>query len=77
MRELGYPPAWLEEAKVSHSGVVIYHNKGVPVLEDNEEEGEIIPDGAKDKYDITKIIDFPGFNVPLPKDMKDVSEINS
>lgn len=76
MRKMGYPPAWLEEARVTHSGVAIYNTKGVPMLEEDEEEGEIVPDGAKDKYDITKIIEFPGFNVPLPKNMKDVSNID-
>lgn len=75
MRLLGYPPAWLEEAKVSHSGVAMYDSTGIPVLEDDEEEGEIVPEGSKDKFDISKIIEFPGFNVPLPSNFKDVGHI--
>ncbi|KAK6638353.1 hypothetical protein RUM44_008782 [Polyplax serrata] len=75
MRVLGYPPAWLEEAKVSHSGVAMYDTTGVPVLEDDEEEGEILPEGSKDKFDITKIIEFPGFNVPLPDNCKDEAKL--
>lgn len=74
MRILGYPPAWLEEARVSHSGVAVYDSNGMPIMEENEEEGEIIPEGAKDRFDITKIIEFPGFNVPLPKNMKEVNK---
>lgn len=73
MRLLGYPPAWLEEARVSHSGVIMYDTQGRAVLDEDEEEGEIVIEGAKDRFDMTKIIDFPGFNVPLPKNFKDVS----
>ena len=28
MRLLGYPPGWLEEAKVSHSGITLYDSQG-------------------------------------------------
>lgn len=76
MRLLGYPPAWLEEAKVSHSGVAMYDNTGVPTLDDDEEdeeEGEILSERCRDKFDISKIIEFPGFNVPLPNNFIDVS----
>lgn len=76
MRLLGYPPAWLEEAKVPHSGIAMYNSNSDPVLEDDVQEGEIIPEGSKDKFDITKIIEFPGFNVPLPNNFKDVSYYN-
>ncbi|KAL0272633.1 UNVERIFIED_CONTAM: hypothetical protein PYX00_005526 [Menopon gallinae] len=76
MRILGYPPAWLEEARVSHSGVAVYDSNGVPIIEEDEEEGEIIPEGAKDRFDISKIIEFPGFNVPLPKHMKEEGKIH-
>lgn len=54
MRLHGYPPAWLEEAKVQNSGLALFNGR------ENEESGE-----AKIKYDVQKIHDFPGFNVPV------------
>lgn len=27
-------------------------------------------------YDVSKLVDFPGFNVPAPRGMKDVSQVN-
>lgn len=78
MRVLGYPPAWLEEAKVQSSGMalfnadvsrhrskcsdstlLIYYMQGTEVQDPEEEEGE----ADSFKYDVNKIIDFPGFNV--------------
>lgn len=43
------------------------------VAEPDTEEGEIIPEGSKDKYDINKIISYPGFNVPCSPDTIDAS----
>uniref|UniRef100_A0A1B0AF31 CCHC-type domain-containing protein n=1 Tax=Glossina pallidipes TaxID=7398 RepID=A0A1B0AF31_GLOPL len=68
MRYLGYPPGWLEDAKVEHSGItlfnsdVIYHiaRQGSAVLNSDQDEGEVEP--RTYKYDASKIIDFPGFN---------------
>lgn len=37
------------------------------------EEGEIISEGSRDEYDITKIIGYPGFNVPCSADTVDAS----
>jgi hypothetical protein len=39
-------------------------------LGSDEDEGEI--ENAKDKYDVAKLIDFPGFNVDPPKGTVDV-----
>ncbi|KAG6449402.1 hypothetical protein O3G_MSEX006047 [Manduca sexta] len=64
MRILGYPPGWLEEARISHSGISMFDSKGNAILDPDEEEGEICETGSKDKFDIKKILDFPGFNVP-------------
>lgn len=64
MRLLGYPPGWLEEARLQHSGLSLFNSDGVAESDINKEEGEIIMDVDKDRYDIKKIYDFPGFNVP-------------
>lgn len=75
MRLLGYPPGWLEEARLQHSGLSLFNSDGVAEADPNEEEGEIITDVDKDQYDIKKIYDFPGFNVPCPPGTIDVSDI--
>ncbi|XP_072943711.1 uncharacterized protein [Epargyreus clarus] len=64
MRLLGYPPGWLEEARISHSGITMFDSTGSAILDPEEEDGEICEVGSKDKFDIKKILDFPGFNVP-------------
>lgn len=69
MRLLGYPPGWLEEAKVSHSGMNLIGSDGTVILESEDEDGEV--DQVKDKYDAAKIIDYPGFNVDPPPDCYD------
>lgn len=66
MRLLGYPPGWLEEARLQHSGLSLFNSDGIAETDPNEEEGEIITDVDRDQYDIKKIYDFPGFNVPSP-----------
>lgn len=72
MRQLGYPPGWLEEAKLQHSGLSLFNSQGVAEGEPDDEEGEIINLANKDKYDINKIIEFPGFNVRPPRGTYDV-----
>ncbi|XP_061712583.1 zinc finger CCHC domain-containing protein 8 homolog [Cydia pomonella] len=64
MRLLGYPPGWLEEARISHSGITMFDSTGSAIRDPEEEEGEVSEPGSKDKFDIKKILDFPGFNVP-------------
>ncbi|XP_076160121.1 zinc finger CCHC domain-containing protein 8 homolog isoform X2 [Ptiloglossa arizonensis] len=66
MRVLGYPPGWLEEACLQHSGLMLFNSDGVAEDDPNEEPGAIFEDGDRDQYDMTKIHDFPGFNVPPP-----------
>jgi zinc finger CCHC domain-containing protein 8 len=73
MRTLGYPPGWLEDARISHSGLALYDSEGRKVAEPNVEEGEIIAEGSRDEYDVTKIISYPGFNVPCSADIADDS----
>lgn len=73
MRKLGYPPGWLEEAKVSHSGINLFGSDGAVVLEGEDEEGEM--EQAKDKYDPTKIVEYPGFNVDPPEGCYDDAKL--
>ncbi|KAF6206540.1 hypothetical protein GE061_017774 [Apolygus lucorum] len=61
MRVMGYPPGWLEEAKISNSGINMINSKGERVPDAEEEEGEIYV--IKTKFDFNKIIDYPGYNV--------------
>ncbi|XP_028179288.1 zinc finger CCHC domain-containing protein 8 homolog [Ostrinia furnacalis] len=71
MRYLGYPPGWLEEARISHSGITMFDSTGAAILDPEEEEGEVCEPGCKDKFDIKKILDFPGFNVPFSSRYKE------
>ncbi|XP_067204922.1 zinc finger CCHC domain-containing protein 8 homolog [Linepithema humile] len=72
MRMFGYPPGWLEEARLQHSGISLFNSDGVAEADPNQEEGEIITEIDKDQYDMKKIYDFPGFNVlPAPNMIDD------
>lgn len=75
MRMLGYPPGWLEEARLQHSGLTLFNSDGVAEADPNDEPGEILEEGDRDQYDFKKIYDFPGFNVPPPPDTRDVSNL--
>ncbi|KAH8269464.1 hypothetical protein KR018_003414 [Drosophila ironensis] len=59
LRVLGYPPAWLEEAKVQSSGMALFNADGPEVNKSGDEEGET----DTFKYDVNKIVEFPGYNV--------------
>lgn len=54
MRLYGYPPGWLEEAKIQHSGLQLF--TGNESVNDDREKAF--------KFDVQKIHEFPGFNVP-------------
>ncbi|KAM3963070.1 LOW QUALITY PROTEIN: zinc finger CCHC domain-containing protein 8 homolog [Aphomia sociella] len=75
MRLLGYPPGWLEEARISHSGITMFDSTGTAILDPEEEEGEVCEPGSKDKFDIKKILDFPGFNVPASSRYKEEAHL--
>uniref|UniRef100_A0A3B3Z978 Zinc finger CCHC domain-containing protein 8 n=1 Tax=Periophthalmus magnuspinnatus TaxID=409849 RepID=A0A3B3Z978_9GOBI len=64
MRQLGYPPGWLKEAEMEHSGLALY---------DVSNDGSSTEDPLRVSYDVSKLVDFPGFNVATPHKMKDVS----
>ncbi|KAK9889790.1 hypothetical protein WA026_007167 [Henosepilachna vigintioctopunctata] len=63
MRVLGYPPGWLEEAKIVHSSLSMFNIDGGKVKNNNKEK--------KKGLDPDKIIDYPGFNTPLAKGFHD------
>lgn len=44
----------------------------VEVADPNAEEGEILEEEDKLRYDLAKLIKFPGFNASLPTDCVDV-----
>ncbi|NWU35688.1 ZCHC8 protein, partial [Hylia prasina] len=66
MRQLGYPPGWLKEAEMEHSGLALYDGKGEPEAED---EGS--PKPKRVTYDVSKLINYPGFNISTPSGIPD------
>uniref|UniRef100_A0AAG5D5W0 PSP proline-rich domain-containing protein n=1 Tax=Anopheles atroparvus TaxID=41427 RepID=A0AAG5D5W0_ANOAO len=69
MRKYGYPPGWLEDAKITHSGIQLFDSNGDAVQHSDDSDGEA--DNGRSKYDVRKIIAFPGFNEPLEGKMFD------
>uniref|UniRef100_A0A673GHN6 Zinc finger CCHC domain-containing protein 8-like n=1 Tax=Sinocyclocheilus rhinocerous TaxID=307959 RepID=A0A673GHN6_9TELE len=65
MRELGYPPGWLKEAEMENSGLMLYDGSN-----DEDENNH----SQKISYDVSKLVDFPGFNVSTPPNVRDVSQ---
>lgn len=64
MRILGYPPGWLEEIKEYSSGLeFIDTTASISSTENN----------PKITYDYDKIVEYPGFNVALSSNVRDVS----
>lgn len=61
MRLFGYPPAWIEEAKMHNSGLSLFVEKDKRQLQPGVDDGE--EEDNDFKYDVQKIFDFPGFNV--------------
>ncbi|XP_017269094.3 zinc finger CCHC domain-containing protein 8 [Kryptolebias marmoratus] len=66
MRQLGYPPGWLKEAEMENSGLSLYDGNA-------SNNGNETQDSTSQNisYDVSKLVDFPGFNVPSPHNMKD------
>ncbi|XP_051748754.1 zinc finger CCHC domain-containing protein 8 [Ctenopharyngodon idella] len=62
MRELGYPPGWLKEAEMENSGLMLY---------DGSNDGDENNPSQKISYDVSKLVDFPGFNVSIPPNIRD------
>lgn len=64
MRILGYPPGWIEHIKEYSSGLEMIDAATSP---SSTEGNQTVT------YDYDKIIDFPGFNVPVDRRVRDVS----
>ncbi|CDQ66210.1 unnamed protein product [Oncorhynchus mykiss] len=66
MRRLGYPPGWLKEAEMENSGLTLYDGKV-------SKDGELteVDHGQSISYDVSKLVDFPGFNISAPPSVKD------
>ncbi|XP_050966468.1 zinc finger CCHC domain-containing protein 8 isoform X2 [Labeo rohita] len=62
MRELGYPPGWLKEAEMENSGLMLY---------DGSNDGDENNHSQKISYDVSKLVDFPGFNCSAPPSVRD------
>lgn len=72
MRALGYPPGWLEAAKVSGSGMALFDDKGIEMAGSGRAEGAT-NQGDDIEYDLKQIISYPGYNVEPEKGTYDVS----
>ncbi|XP_053328435.1 zinc finger CCHC domain-containing protein 8 isoform X2 [Spea bombifrons] len=68
MRQLGYPPGWLKETEMEHSGISLYDGKG---CSDGELEDGESRTNKHLSYDVSKLISYPGFNTPAPHWMAD------
>ncbi|NWQ59390.1 ZCHC8 protein, partial [Neopipo cinnamomea] len=71
MRQLGYPPGWLKEAEMEHSGLALYDGKG----EERDAEDEDSPQQKRITYDVSKLVNYPGFNISTPSDIPDEWQI--
>ncbi|NXA49733.1 ZCHC8 protein, partial [Nothocercus julius] len=70
MRQLGYPPGWLKEAEMEHSGLALYDGR-----DDGETEGEGAHQPKHVTYDVSKLINYPGFNMSTPTGIPDEWQI--
>ncbi|KAF6083560.1 zinc finger CCHC-type containing 8 [Phyllostomus discolor] len=68
MRQLGYPPGWLKEAELENSGLALYDGKDGAGGE--TETGEI-QQNQNVTYDLSKLVNYPGFNISTPRGIPD------
>ncbi|NWX52150.1 ZCHC8 protein, partial [Steatornis caripensis] len=73
MRQLGYPPGWLKEAEMEHSGLALYDGKGKGCGDGTGDEGSHPP--KRITYDVSKLINYPGFNISTPSGIPDEWQI--
>ncbi|ESO08616.1 hypothetical protein HELRODRAFT_190787 [Helobdella robusta] len=74
MRNIGYPPGYLQQAYINEPQMTMFGPQGREIAEDGEllEEGEIDANRAeRGSYDASLLIDYPGFNVQVPDDVVD------
>ncbi|XP_069475721.1 zinc finger CCHC domain-containing protein 8 isoform X2 [Ambystoma mexicanum] len=65
MRQLGYPPGWLKEAELETSGLSLYDGKDVSDGEIEDGETPQKPIGVS--YDLSRLVNYPGFNTSVPR----------
>ncbi|PNI57445.1 ZCCHC8 isoform 2 [Pan troglodytes] len=68
MRQLGYPPGWLKEAELENSGLALYDGKDGT---DGETEVGEIQQNKSVTYDLSKLVNYPGFNISTPRGIPD------
>ncbi|XP_036907879.1 zinc finger CCHC domain-containing protein 8 isoform X2 [Sturnira hondurensis] len=68
MRQLGYPPGWLKEAELENSGLALYDGKDGT---DGETEAGEIQQNQNITYDLSKLVNYPGFNISTPRGIPD------
>ncbi|XP_060049155.1 zinc finger CCHC domain-containing protein 8 isoform X2 [Erinaceus europaeus] len=68
MRQLGYPPGWLKEAELENSGLALYDGKDGA---DGETEAGEVQHNRNVTYDLSKLVNYPGFNISTPKGIPD------
>ncbi|GIY68877.1 zinc finger CCHC domain-containing protein 8 [Caerostris extrusa] len=71
MRIIGYPPGWMDDAVLETSGLSLYDEDGKAI---SDEESSSSSENEK-KYDSSKFVQYPGFNCPVPPNIKDVSSL--
>uniref|UniRef100_A0A8C5KDM6 Zinc finger CCHC domain-containing protein 8 n=1 Tax=Jaculus jaculus TaxID=51337 RepID=A0A8C5KDM6_JACJA len=68
MRQLGYPPGWLKEAELENSGLALYDGKDDA---DGEMEAGEVQQAKSVTYDLSKLVNYPGFNISTPRGIPD------
>lgn len=63
MRALGYPPGWLKKAIVDTDDIFD--------TDDSDSKKRKSPSYDEVQYDHSKLIEYPGFNAPMPKNCVD------
>ena len=64
----------MQHAEIRHSGMNLYLENGQKLRDLGEEEGELSDVTDKARFDIERLVDWPGFNSPLPKEYRDETE---
>lgn len=64
MRILGYPPGWIEHIK--------QYSSGLEMIDFASATSSSTEGIQKVTYDYDGIIDYPGFNVPVDRGVRDV-----
>ncbi|XP_012586647.1 PREDICTED: zinc finger CCHC domain-containing protein 8 isoform X2 [Condylura cristata] len=68
MRQLGYPPGWLKEAELENSGLALYDGRDDT---DGEAEAGEVKQHQSVTYDLSKLVNYPGFNISTPRGIPD------